>query len=78
MLFLRLEKCRSIEEQIRELPVNNQEITYQNKIQNEFLFFYENLFRNTSANTFTDGKRFLNKFSLPKLNHEDARICDGD
>ena len=50
----------------------------QNKIQNELLFFYENLFRNTSANTSEDCERFLNEFSVPKLNYEDARIREGD
>ena len=63
---------------IRKLIVNNQEITDQNKIQNEFLFFYESLFRNTSANTSDDCERFLNEVSVTKLNYEDARICEGD
>ena len=47
--FLSLEKRRGIQGQIRKPIVNNQEITHQNMIQNELLFFYEILFRNTSA-----------------------------
>ena len=41
--FLNLEKRRGIQGQIRKLILNNQEITKQNKIQNELLFFYETL-----------------------------------
>ena len=51
---------------------------HQKKIQNELLFFYETLFRNTSANTSEDCEHFLNEVSVPKLNHKDARICEGD
>ena len=51
---------------------------HQNKIQNELLFFYEALFRNTSANTSGDYKSFLNDVFVAKLNYEDARICEGD
>ena len=76
--FLNLEKRRGIQGQIRKLIVNNQEITHQNKIQNELLFFYETLFRNTSANTSEDCESFLNEVFVPKLNYEDARICEGD
>ena len=45
---------------------------------NKLLFFYETLFRNTSANTSEDCESFLNEFFAPKLNYEDARICEGD
>ena len=41
------------------------------------MFFYETLFRNTSANT-SDCERFLNEVSVPKLNYEDTRICECD
>ena len=58
-----------------ELIVNKKEITHQNKIENELLFFYEALFRNTSANTSEDCESFLNEFFVPKLNDKDARIC---
>ena len=73
-----MEKRRGIQGQIRRLKVNNQIITDQNKIQNELLFFYETLFRNTSENTSEDCKSFLNEVFVPKLNYEDARICEGD
>ena len=76
--FLKLEKPKGIQGQIRKLIVNNQKITPHNKIQNELSFFYETLFRNTSANTSEDCERFLNEVSVPKLNYEDARICEGD
>ena len=76
--FLNMEKRRGIQGQIRKLIVNNQEITHQNKTQNELLFFYESLFRNTSANTSEDCECFLNKVSVPKLNYEDAILCEGD
>ena len=76
--FLNMEKRRGIQGQIRRLKVNNQIITDQNKIQNELLFFYETLFRNTSENTSEDFKSFLNEVFVPKLNYEDARICEGD
>ena len=76
--FLNLEKRRGIQGQIRKLIVNNQEIKDQNKIQNKLLFFYETLFRNTSANTSEDCESFLNDAFVPKLNYEDARICEGD
>ena len=74
--FSNHEKRRSIQSQITKLIVNNQEITHQNKIQNELLFFHETLFRNTSTNTSEDCERFLDKVSVPKLNYEDARICE--
>ena len=32
----------------------------ERKYQNELLYFYETLFRNTSVNTFEDCERFLN------------------
>ena len=76
--FLNLEKGKGTQSQIRKLIVNNQEITDQNKIQNELLFFYETLFRNTSANTSEYCKSFLNEVFVPKLNCKDARICEGD
>ena len=76
--FLNLEKRRGIQAQIRKLTVNNQEITHQNKIENELLYFYENPFRNTSANISEDCESFLNNFFVPKLRYEDARICEGD
>ena len=69
---------RGIQGQIKKLVVNNQEITDQNKIHNELLFFYETLFRNTSANTSEDCKSFLNEVFVPKLNYEDARFCERD
>ena len=62
----------------RKLIVNSQEITHQNKIQNGLLFFYETIFRNTSANTLENCESFLNEVSVPKLNYEDAIICEGD
>ena len=68
-LFLNLEKRRGIQGQIRKLIVNNQKITHQNKIQNELLFFYETLFRNTSANTSDKCESFLNEVFFPKLNY---------
>ena len=73
--FLNLEKRRGFQGQIRKHIVNNQEITHQNKIQNELLFFYETLFKNTLSNTFEDYESFLNEVSVPKLNYEDAIIC---
>ena len=76
--FLNLKKRRVFQGQIRKLTVNNPEITHQNKIQNELIFFYETLFRNTSTSTSDDCKRFLNEVSTPKLNFEDARIYKGD
>ena len=76
--FLNLEKHRGIQGQIRKLIVSNQEITHQNKIQNELLFFYETLFKNISSNTSADYESFLNEVSVPKLNYEDAIICEGD
>ena len=76
--FLKLEKRRGFQGQIIKLIVNNQESTDQNKIQNELLYFYETLFRNTSANTSGDFESFLNEVFVPKLNYEDARICEGD
>ena len=74
--FLNLEKRKGIQDQIRKLIVNNQEITDQNNVQNELLFFYETLFRNTSANTSEDCKSLLNKVFVPKLNFEDVKICE--
>ena len=65
--FLNLEKRKGIQDQIRKLIVNNQEITDQNNVQNELLFFYETLFRNTSANTSEDCESFLNEVFVPKL-----------
>ena len=65
--FLNLEERKGIQDQIRKLIVNNQEITDQNNIQNELLFFYETLFRNTSANTSEDCESFLNEVFVPKL-----------
>ena len=75
---LNLEKRRGIQGQVKKLIANNQEITDQNKIQNELLFFYETLFGNTSANTSEDCEYFLSEVFVPKLNYEDARICEGD
>ena len=74
--FLNLVKCRRIQGQIRKRIVNDQEITDQKKIQNKLLFFYETLFRNTSANTSEDCKSLLNKVFVPKLNYEDVKICE--
>ena len=76
--FLILEKNRGIQSQIRKPIVNKKEITHKNKIQNKLLFFHETLFRNTSTNTSEDCKSFLNYVFVPKLNYEDARICEGD
>ena len=76
--FLNQEKCRDIQGQIRNLIVNNQGITHQNKIQNELLFFYETLFINMSANTSENCESFLNEAFVPKLYYEDARICESD
>ena len=75
---LNLEKSRGIQGQIRKLIVNSQELKDQNKIQNELLFSYGTLFRNTSANTSQHYKSFLNEVFVPKLNYEVARICEGD
>ena len=68
--FLNLKKRRGIQGQMRKLIVNNQDIAHQNKIQNELLFFYKNLFRNTSANTSEDCESFLNEVFILKLNYE--------
>ena len=73
-----MEKRKGIQGQIKKLIVKNQKITDQKKIQNELLFFYETLFRNTSANTSEDCKSFLNEVFVPKLNYEDARFCERD
>ena len=63
IFFKNLEKRRGIQEQIRKLIVNNQEITDKNKIQNELLFIPETLLRNTSANTSEDCKPMQNNKS---------------
>ena len=76
--FLNLEIDRGTQSQIRKLIVISQKITDQIKIQNELLFFYETLFRNTSVNTSEHCESFLNEVFVPKLNYEDARICEGD
>ena len=76
--FLNLENRRGIQGQIRKLTVKHQEITHHNKMQNELLFFYETLFRNTSANTSEDCESFLNEVFVSKLKYEDARIYEGD
>ena len=75
---LNLEKRRGTQGQVKKLIANNQEITDQNKIQNELLFFYETLFGNTSANTSEDCEYFLSEVFVPKLNYEHARIWEGD
>ena len=75
---LNLEKRRGIQGQVKKLIANNQEITDQNKIQNELLFFYETLFGNTSANTSENCEYFLSEVFVPKLNYEHARIWEGD
>ena len=49
----------NLENLIKKLIVNNQEITHQNNIHDELLFFYQTLFINTSANT----SEILRKFS---------------
>ena len=72
--FLNLEKSRGVQGQIRKLIFNNQDITDQNKIQNELLFFYETLFRNPSAHSSEDCERCLIEIFVPKLSYEDARI----
>ena len=59
--FLNQEKRSGIQSQTK-LIVDDQEITSQNMIQNELLFFYETFFRNTSANTSEGCERLLNKF----------------
>ena len=41
--FLNLEKKRALQGQIRKLIIGNQEITDQNKLQNELQLFYRNL-----------------------------------
>ena len=51
--FLNLGK-RGIQGQIRKRIGNNLEMTDQNKIENELLFFYETRFKNVLANTFED------------------------
>ena len=76
--FLNVEKSRGIQDMIRKLIVNSQEITDENKIQNELLFFYETLFRNKSANTSEDCQSFLNEVFVPKLNYENAITCEGN
>ena len=63
--FLNLEKRRGIQGQHQE----DSEWTLV------FLWKYN---RNMSANTSEDWKHFLNQVSVPKLNYEDTRICEGD
>ena len=72
-----MENRRGIQGEIRKLIVNNQKIIDQNKTQNELLFFYETIFRNTLANNSEDCERFLNERFVPKLNYKDAKICEG-
>ena len=76
--FSNHEKLRSMQSQITKLIVNNQEIMHQNKIQNELLFLYETLFRNTSTNTSEDCERFLNVFfSIKKKNKKKEKERKG-
>ena len=55
---LNLEKRRGIQGQVKKLTANNQEITDQNKIQNELLFFYETLFRKRQQTLLKTAKIF--------------------
>ena len=73
----KLGKHRDIQSKIGKLMVNIQEITNQNKIQNELLFSYETLFRKRSANI--SGDFFGNKtFSELSFCSQDARTCESD
>ena len=65
-----------IQAQIRKLIVNNQEITDQNKIQNELLFFYELFLETRQQTLLKTAKVFWTKFLF--LNYKDARVCEGD
>ena len=56
--ILNLEKRRGIQGQVKKLIANNQEITDQNKIQNELLFFYETLFRKRQQTLLKTAKIF--------------------
>ena len=76
--FLNLEKPNGTQGQIRNIVVNDHEITDPNKILNEIRNFYESLFKKSDSKSLSQINDFVDKFQLPKLNITEINECDNE
>ena len=72
-----MEKHRAIENQIRYVIINQDEITDQDEIIKEIISFYQSLF-SRKVQLHTDKiDPYLENIPLPKLTIEQKSICEG-
>ena len=75
--LLNLEKSRAVQNQIRNVLIDNIEINNQKDINKELYLYYENLFNKTQHLSEHDIKNFLNTVSnFPQLSTERSLECE--
>ena len=77
--FLNLEKSRAVQNQIRNVLIDNIEINNQKDINKELYLYYKNLFNERQHLSEHDINNFLNTVSnFPQLSTEQSLECEKD
>ena len=77
--FLNLEKSRAVQNQIRNVLIDNIEINNQKDINKELYLYYKNLFNERQHLLENDINNFLNTvFNFPQLSVEQSLECEND
>ena len=77
--FLNLEKSRAVQNQIRNVLIDNIEINNQKDINKELYLYYKNLFNERQHLSEHDVNNFLNTASnFPQLSTEQSLECEKD
>ena len=77
--FLNLEKSRAVQNQIRNVLIDNIEINNQKDINKELYLYYKNLFNKRQHLSEHDINNFLNTVSnFPQLSTEQSLECEKD
>ena len=76
--FLNLEKHRAIQNTIKEVICNGQEITNANEINFNIFSFYNSLFKDKIKCTIESCREFLKDIPGPSLTNEQKNICEGE
>ena len=77
--FLNLEKSRAVQNQIRNILIDNIEINNQKDVNKEHDLYYKNLFNERQHLSEHDLNNFLNTFcNFPQLSTEQSLECEKD
>ena len=63
---------------VRKLIVSNHEINDPQTIEQQIVFFYKRLFKNSIKKTLSERTNFLDTLQTPKLSDDKCLLCEGE